>query len=97
MRYGKSPEAPKVNLMGLYAGGVLSSMVCAQLSATGQLDQVNSLGLGVAVLDESHAGTTVALMDEGTAAGLVLASRARGYIDGRTHRRGVRLGSGPMT
>ena len=77
-------KAPKVNLMGLCAGGVLSSMVCAQLSATGQLDQVNSLGLGVAVLDQSHAGTTVALMDEGTAAASVLASRARGYMDGRT-------------
>ena len=77
-------KAPKVNLMGLCAGGITSSMVCAHLSATGQLDQINTLGLGVAVLDQTHAGTTVALMDEGTAAASTLASRARGYMDGRT-------------
>ena len=77
-------KAPKVNLMGLCAGGITSSMVCAHLSATGQLDQVNSLALGVAVLDQTDAGTTVALMDQGTAAASILASRARGYMDGRT-------------
>ena len=77
-------KAPKVNLMGLCARGITSSMVCAHLSATGQLDQVNSLALGVAVLDQTDAGTTVALMDEGTAAASILASRARGYMDGRT-------------
>ena len=77
-------KAPKVNLMGLCAGGILSSMVCAHLSATGQLDQVNSLSLGVAVLDQSNAGTTVALMDPSTAAVSTLASRTRGYMDGRT-------------
>jgi polyhydroxyalkanoate synthase len=77
-------KAPKVNLMGLCAGGILSSMVCAHLSATGQLDQVSSLSLGVAVLDQSNAGTTVALMDQSTAAMSTLASRTRGYMDGRT-------------
>jgi len=77
-------KAPKVNLMGLCAGGILSSMVCAHLSATGRLDEINSLALGVALLDMTQAGTTVALMDEGTAAGSVLASKARGYMDGRT-------------
>ena len=77
-------KAPKVNLMGLCAGGILSSMLCAHLAATGQLDQINSLGLGVCVLDQSQAGTTVALMDESTAAASILASRARGYMDGRT-------------
>ena len=76
-------KAPKVNLMGLCAGGILSSMLCAHLAATGQLDQINSLGLGVCVLDQSQAGTTVALMDESTAAASILASRARGYMDGR--------------
>ena len=33
-------EAAKVNVCGLCAGGILSSMVGAHLSATGQLDQV---------------------------------------------------------
>ena len=40
-------KAAKVNIIGLCAGGILSSMVCAHLSATGQLDQVASLCLGV--------------------------------------------------
>ncbi len=62
-------KAPKVNVIGLCAGGILSSMVMAHLSAPGQLDQIGSLGLGVTLLDMTEAGTTVSLMDEGTAAG----------------------------
>ena len=77
-------KAAKVNICGLCAGGILSSMVCAHLSATGQLDDVATLFLGVTVLDQSQAGTTVALMDQTTAAASILASRARGYMDGRT-------------
>ena len=77
-------KAPKVNVMGLCAGGILSSMVTAHLSATGQLGQVASLGLAVTLLDMTEAGTTVSLMDESTAAGSILASRTRGYVDGRT-------------
>ena len=77
-------KAPKASIFGLCAGGITSSMVAAHLSATGQLDRVASLCLGVTVLDQSEAGTTVALMDAPTAAASVLASRARGYMDGRT-------------
>jgi polyhydroxyalkanoate synthase subunit PhaC len=77
-------KAPKVNLMGLCAGGILDTMVCSHLAATGQLDEVNTLALGVTLLDMTQAGTTVALIDEGTAAGSILASKARGYMDGRT-------------
>jgi len=77
-------EAAMVNVCGLCAGGILSSMVCAHLSATGQLDQVASLCLAVTALDQSQAGTTVAMMDPSTAAASILASRARGYMDGRT-------------
>jgi polyhydroxyalkanoate synthase subunit PhaC len=77
-------EAAKVNVCGLCAGGILSSMVCAHLSATGQLDQVASLCLAVTALDQSQAGTTVAMMDPSTAAASILASRVRGYMDGRT-------------
>ncbi len=77
-------KVPKVNVIGLCAGGILTSMVSAHLSAIGQLDQVSSLGLGVTLLDMTEAGTTVALMDEGTAEGSILASRVRGYMDGRT-------------
>ena len=35
-------------------------------------------------VDQSQAGTTVALMDEGTAKASILASHARGYMDGRS-------------
>jgi class II poly(R)-hydroxyalkanoic acid synthase len=77
-------KSPKINIIGLCAGGILSSMVSAHLAATGQLDQVASLCLGVTLLDMTQAGTTVSLMDEGTAKVSMLASRARGYMDGRT-------------
>jgi polyhydroxyalkanoate synthase subunit PhaC len=77
-------KAPKINIIGLCAGGILSSMVGAHLSATGQLDQVASLCLGVTLLDMTEAGTTVSLMDEATAKASKLASRSRGYMDGRT-------------
>ncbi len=77
-------KAPKASIIGLCAGGILSSMLSAHLAATGQLDQLASLGLGVTLLDMTQAGTTVSLMDEGTAAGSILASRTRGYMDGRT-------------
>ena len=77
-------KAPKINIMGLCAGGILSSMVSAHLSATRQLGQVASLCLGVTLMDMKEAGTTVSLMDEGTAKASMLASRARGYMDGRT-------------
>jgi len=77
-------KAPKVNIIGLCAGGILSSMVSAHLSATGRLDQVASLCLGVTLLDMTEAGTTVSFMDEAAAKASILASRARGYMDGRT-------------
>ncbi len=77
-------KAPKVNIIGLCAGGILSSMVSAHLSATGRLDQVASLCLGVTLLDMTEAGTTVSFMDEAAAKVSILASRARGYMDGRT-------------
>jgi polyhydroxyalkanoate synthase subunit PhaC len=77
-------KAPKLNVIALCAGGIMTSMVSAHLSAIGQLDQLSSLGLGVTLLDMTEAGTTVSLMNEGTAAGSILASRVRGYMDGRS-------------
>jgi len=77
-------KAAKVNIIGLCAGGILSSMVCSHLAATGQLGEVASLCLGVTLLDMTEAGTTVSFMDEATAKASILASRARGCMDGRT-------------
>jgi hypothetical protein len=41
-------------------------------------------GLREGQVDQSQAGTTVALMDEGTEKASILASHARGYMDGRS-------------
>ena len=77
-------QAPKASLAGLCAGGIVSAMLCAQLAATEQLNRVASLFLGVTLVDESEAGTVVALMDEGVAAASILISRTLGYMDGRS-------------
>jgi len=77
-------KASKANIMGLCAGGIISSMAGAHLSKAGQLDRVASMCLGVTLLDLTQAGTTVALMDPGTAAASTLSSRILGYMDGRT-------------
>ena len=76
-------EAPKASICALCSGGVVSSMVAAHLSATGHLDRLASLYLGVTVLDQARAGTAAAMIDERTAAAAVLASAQRGYLDGR--------------
>jgi polyhydroxyalkanoate synthase len=77
-------KSPKVNVIGLCAGGILSSMVSSHLAATGQLDEMSSLCLGVTLLDMTRAGTTVSLMNEGTAAASIAASRVKGYMDGKS-------------
>jgi polyhydroxyalkanoate synthase subunit PhaC len=75
-------KSPKVNVIGLCAGGILSSMVSAHLAATEQLDQISTLALGVTLLDMTRAGTTISLMSTGTADVSKLASRVKGYMDG---------------
>jgi polyhydroxyalkanoate synthase subunit PhaC len=75
--------APKASICALCSGGVISSMVAAQLSATGRLGELASLCLGVTVLDQARAGTAAAMIDERTAEAAVLASAQRGYLDGR--------------
>jgi polyhydroxyalkanoate synthase len=73
----------KASICALCSGGVVSSMVAAHLNTIGKLDGVASLCLGVTVLDQYHAGTAGAMIDETTAAAAIAASRARGYLDGR--------------
>jgi polyhydroxyalkanoate synthase subunit PhaC len=74
---------PKASLCALCSGGVASAMVAAHLSATGKLDELASLCLGVTVLDQSQAGTAAAMINRRTAALAVAASAGRGYLDGR--------------
>jgi polyhydroxyalkanoate synthase len=76
-------KAPKASICALCSSGVISSMVSAHLSATGRSDQLASLCLGVTVLDQTRAGTAAAMIDERTAQAAILASRSRGYLDGR--------------
>ena len=76
--------AAKAHVCALCSGGIMTSMVAAHLAVTGQLDQLASLALGVAVLDQTQAGTASAAMDDKTAAAAMAVSSARGYLDGRT-------------
>jgi polyhydroxyalkanoate synthase subunit PhaC len=74
----------KANVCALCSGGIMTSMVAAHLAMTGRLDQLASLCLGVAVLDQERAGTAGAMIDEKTAAAAMAVSGARGYLDGRS-------------
>jgi class II poly(R)-hydroxyalkanoic acid synthase len=76
--------AAKAHVCALCSGGIMTSMVAAHLAVTGRLDQLASLCLGVAVLDQTQAGTAGAVIDEKTAAAAMAVSSARGYLDGRT-------------
>ncbi|MEX1178786.1 MAG: alpha/beta fold hydrolase [Nitriliruptor sp.] len=74
----------RVHLLGVCAGGIITAMVLAHLAAEGSLDeQVATANFAVTLLDQEHAGTTGAMVDEQVAAVAVAASQARGYLDGR--------------
>ena len=75
--------AASASICALCSGGLISSMVAAHLTATGRSGQLASLCLGVTVLDQARAGTAAAMIDRRTAAAAILASRRRGYLDGR--------------
>jgi polyhydroxyalkanoate synthase len=71
-------------LMGACSGGIISAMVAAHLAHTGQQDRLAAFTLMVTVLDEARAGLSGAVIDERTARLAAAASRARGYLDGRS-------------
>ena len=71
-------------LAGACSGGIVAAMVAAHLAHTGQQDRIAALTLMVTVLDEAHAGLAGAVIDERTARLAAAASRARGYLDGRS-------------
>ena len=75
--------AARAHVCALCSGGIMTAMMAAHLGATGRLDQVASLCLGVAVLDQEQAGTAGAIIDETTANAAMAVSGARGYLDGR--------------
>jgi poly[(R)-3-hydroxyalkanoate] polymerase subunit PhaC len=71
-------------LAGACSGGIVAAMVAAHLAHTGRQDRIAALTLMVTVLDEAHAGLAGAVIDERTAKLAEAASRARGYLDGRS-------------
>jgi len=66
------------------SGGIIAAMVAAHLAHIGQQDKIASLTLLVTVLDQAHAGLASAVVDERTVRLAAAASRARGYLDGRS-------------
>ncbi len=77
-------KADRASVCALCSGGIVTTMVAAHLAVTGQLNELASICLGVTVLDQQSAGTAQAIIDEKTAAAAMAASRARGYLDGRS-------------
>lgn len=72
-----------VHLQSFCSGAILSALLAGHLAATDRLGELASFNLGVAVLDQRRTGLPSALLDEGTAKAAVLASAAKGYLDGR--------------
>jgi len=75
---------PKASVLALCSGGIATAMVAAHLTATGGLEELATMCLGVTVLDQAQAGTAGAMIDRRTAALATAASWSRGYLDGRT-------------
>jgi len=71
-------------LAGACSGGIIAAMVAAHLAHTGQQDRIAALTLLVTVLDQARAGLASAVVDERTVRLATAASRARGYLDGRS-------------
>jgi polyhydroxyalkanoate synthase subunit PhaC len=74
----------QIALAGACSGGIVAAMVAAHLAHIGQQDRIVAATLMVTVLDEAHAGLASAVIDERTAQVAAAASRARGYLDGRS-------------
>jgi polyhydroxyalkanoate synthase len=76
--------ADRAHVLGLCAGGITASCAVSHLAATGRLDRVAGLTLGVTVIDQERAGTTGAFVDRNVARAAIQDSARRGYLDGRS-------------
>ena len=81
---GRITGSEQAVLAGACSGGIIAAMVAAHLARAGQQDRIAALTLMVTVLDQAHAGLASAVIDERTARVAEAASRARGYLDGRS-------------
>jgi polyhydroxyalkanoate synthase len=71
------------HLLGLCAGGIVTSTAVSHLTAKGQAGRVAGLTLGVTLLDQERAGTVGAMVDANTAQVAVAQSQRKGYLDGK--------------
>jgi len=71
-------------LAGACSGGIIAAMTAAHLAHTGQQERIAASTFMVTVLDQAHAGLASAVIDKRTARVAEAASRARGYLDGRS-------------
>jgi polyhydroxyalkanoate synthase len=76
-------RAERTVLTGVCSGGMLASMVAAQLAGVGQLDRLAGLAFMVTVLDHRRAGIPAALADRYLARAATAISRRKGYLDGK--------------
>ncbi|HEV7209842.1 MAG TPA: alpha/beta fold hydrolase [Mycobacteriales bacterium] len=75
--------AERSHLLGLCAGGIVSTLAVAHLAAIGEQQRIAGLTLGVTLLDQERAGTVGAMVDEATARVAVAQSARKGYLDGK--------------
>lgn len=75
-------KAEQTQLLGLCAGGIVTSAVVAHLAARGEQERIAGLTLGVCVLDNDRAGTASAFVDRQVAALAVADSARRGTSTG---------------
>ena len=75
--------ADRIQVLGLCAGGIVSSTAVAHLAAKGEQSRIAGLTLGVTLLDQERAGTVGAMVDPGTADFAVAQSQRKGYLDGK--------------
>ena len=76
--------ADRTHIMGLCAGGTISTMVIAHLAATGAQDRIAGLVLGVNVLDTSQGESAESLLDEVTGGLAMVESARKGYLSGKS-------------
>ena len=73
----------RTHVLGLCAGGIVTSTALAHLAARGEQSRIAGLTLGVTLLDQERAGTVGAMVDRTTADFAIAQSQRKGYLDGK--------------
>jgi polyhydroxyalkanoate synthase len=76
--------ADRVVLTGICSGGILASITAAYLAETGHAHRLAAFVLAMTVIDNAQAGIASALGDRRLAMAAKVASKRRGYLDGRS-------------